>query len=170
MKDIFCKEGILFVVQIDHLSGEIMGSIFDMFYSVGALNVQCLQTITKKNRPGKIFIIDVQPDKADLVETIIINELDSTGWHKIITDHRHVPTQIVAKNIEVHVNLKIFKFKIFGKYIKNKPYTIRPEHSNCMELREKIKENMGIDIPLKIIYIKVQTALFEDEKVISFDL
>ena len=73
MRDIFSKEGIFFTVQVDHLNGEIMGSIFDMFYSTGALNVQCLQTITKKNRPGNIFLIDVLPEKAESMEDIYEN-------------------------------------------------------------------------------------------------
>lgn len=162
MKNIFSKKGILFIVQIDHLSGEIMGSIFDMFYSAGALNVQCVQTITKKNRPGNIFFIDVLPDKVGLVEKIIIQELDSTGWHKIETDHRHVPVQIVSKEIVIDYNSYKFNFKIIGKQIKDKPESIRPEHSNCIELKEKIKFDLGIDVSLKLIYKKMQVTLLED--------
>jgi len=165
MRDIFSKEGILFLVQIDHLSGEIFGAIFDCLYTAGALNVQCLSTVTKKNRPGNVFLIDVRPEKADAIEKIIINELGSTGWHKILTDHRHVPVESVSKDIEVVHDSYKFKFSLKGKRIKGVPESIRPEHSCCLELKEKLRTGSNLEISLKLIYMKVQTALWQEEPV-----
>ena len=166
---IFSKEGIIFIVQVDHLNGEIMGSIFDMLYSAGALNVQCLQTNTKKNRPGNIFIIDVLPEREDSVESIIIEELGSTGWHRLTSDHRHVPTEIIKKDLEISVGSSRFTFTAEGKLVKGNLDTARPEHRNCMELKDKIKLLTDMDFPLKVIYTKLQTALLNDIQQISFN-
>ncbi len=168
MRDIFSKKGTLFIVQIDHISGEIIGSIFDCLYQAGALNVQCLQTITKKNRPGNVFIIDVPPEKADFIEKLIINELDSTGWHKIETDHRHVPVEMVYKKIEVVHDLSKFAFEVKGKQMKGIPESVRPEHSCCVELKEKLKILSGIDISLKQIYMKLQAVLWKEDQAILY--
>ena len=168
MRDIFSKKGTLFIVQVDHISGEIMGAAFECLYKAGALNVQCLQTITKKNRPANVFLIDTPPDKADIVEKIIINELDSTGWHKLETDHRHVPVEIVSREVEVVQELCKFVFEIKGKQIKDVPESVRPEYSSCGELKEKIKVLCGVDISLKLIYLKLQSALCNKEQAVIF--
>lgn len=162
MRDIFSKKGILFLVQIDHISGEIIGSIFDCLYQAGAFNVQCLHTITKKNRPGNVLLIDTLPDKAEAIEKIILNELDSTGWHKIETDHRHVPVEVVSKEIEVVQEQCKFLFQVKGKQMKGIPESVRPEHKSCVELKEKIKDLNGTDIPLKQVYMKMQAALWNE--------
>lgn len=168
MRDIFSKKGILFIVQIDHISGEIIGSVFDCLYQAGALNVQCLQTITKKNRPGNVFMIDVPPDKADTIENLIISELDSTGWHKIETDHRHVPVEIVYRKIEVVHGINKFAFEVKGKQMKGIPESVRPEHSCCVELKDKLKVLSGIDISLKQLYMKLQDVLWKEGQSVIF--
>lgn len=168
MRDIFSKKGILFIVQIDHISGEIIGSIFDCLYQAGALNVQCLHTITKKNRPGNLFLIDTPPEKADIIEKLIINELDSTGWHRIETDHRHVPVEIIHKEIKVVQDICKFEFEVKGKRRKGIPESVRPEHSCCQELKEKIRISSGIDISLKQIYMKLQAVLWNEEQDVIF--
>lgn len=164
MRDIFSKKGILFLVQVDHISGEIMGPIFDCLYKAGALNVQCLQTITKKNRPANIFLVDTPPDKADAIEKIIVNELDSTGWHKLDTEHRHVPVEMIYKEIKVVQSQCKFTFQVKGKQIKGIPESVRPEFSCCQELKEKIELLCGIDISLKQVYMKIQSALCNGEE------
>lgn len=168
MRDIFSKIGTLFIVQIDHLNGEIMGSTFEYLYQAGALNVQCLQTITKKNRPGNVFLIDVPPEKESAIEKIIINELDSTGWHKIESDHRHVPAEIIYKDIDVIHDICRFTFQVKGKQRKGIPESVRPEHSSCQELKDKVMELGKVDISLKQIYMKLQLVLWNKEQNIIF--
>lgn len=168
MRDIFSKKGILFIVQIDHISGEIIGSIFDYLYQAGALNVQCLHTVTKKNRPGNVFLIDTPSEKADTIEKIIVNELDSTGWHRIETDHRHVPVETIYREIEVVQGICTFTFEVKGKQRKGIPESVRPEHSCCKELKEKIMALSGTDVSLKQIYMKLQAALWNEEQAAIF--
>ena len=66
--NVYSKEGLLILVQIDHLNGEILGSIIEDFYHAGAKNVQIVSTITKKNRPACMIFIDVPFQKAEEVE------------------------------------------------------------------------------------------------------
>ena len=56
--DIHTKDGQVFMVQVDHLSGEQIGQSIGRFYAVGASNVQVISAITKKNRPSYVFFID----------------------------------------------------------------------------------------------------------------
>ena len=45
---LYSKEGMLLLVQVDHLNGELLGEVIDHFYEAGAKNVQIVSTITKK--------------------------------------------------------------------------------------------------------------------------
>ncbi|SHH09941.1 Protein of unknown function DUF111 [Anaerosphaera aminiphila DSM 21120] len=169
MNKLFSKEGILLLVQIDHLNGEILGSVFEYLYEAGALNVQCIQTITKKNRPGNILLIDVPLGKIKEVECIIINELGSTGWHRISTDHMHVPVEIVTRKVKILIDSYNFLFELQGKKVKGEAGSIRPEHSNCIKLKEEIRKFCKIEVPLKLIYEKVQTLFNEEQTELIFN-
>lgn len=169
MFEIYSKEGILFVVQVDHISGEICGSIFDCLYDAGARNVQCFATITKKNRPGNVFLIDVGCEAEQAVEEVIVREIGSTGWHKVVTEHRHVPTQVVSREVEIVVRACSFLFFIEAKQTKGLKDSLRAEHACCELLKEKIKSTCDTDIALRTIYTKVQTALLREETKIVFE-
>lgn len=167
MAVIHSKEGIVFLVQIDHIQGEIIGSVIEQLYLAGALNVQVISTVTKKNRPGYIFIIDLPSERTDAIERVIVRELGSTGWHKLLTDHRHVPVEKVFKDVKVIFDSYEFLFSLEGKQIKGQPESVRPEHINYVALRDKIKHISGVDISLLKIYKKVQIALLQEENIIN---
>ena len=74
--DIHSKDGLVFMVQADHLSGECVGQAIGHLYTAGAANVQVVPAITKKNRPSYLFFIDCRPDSADRVEAVSYTHLD----------------------------------------------------------------------------------------------
>ena len=43
-----------------------MGSVIEYLYDAGACNVQVIPTITKKNRPGYLFLIDVKSGSLEI--------------------------------------------------------------------------------------------------------
>ncbi len=169
INDIFSKEGLLIIVQVDHLSGEILGSVFDSLYEAGAYNVQCCPTIIKKNRPGHIFFIDLNPKDKSKIENVIINSLASSGWHLIETKHNHIAHKNVTKNILVEVEDFKFEFTLQSKVTSSDFDIIRPEIDNCKALQETIKEKCKLDIPLKNIYLLCQNAWINNLDKINFN-
>ena len=137
---IYEKEGLIFMVQIDHLSGEILGWAINGLYEIGALNVQVIPTITKKNRPGHIFIVDIPIKYFDEIEEFFVKELSTTGWHLIKSQHRHIATEAIVKEIIFIHDGKKIKCSLEGKQIKGKPETVRPENRSCIAVYEKLKE------------------------------
>ena len=87
---LFEESGSLIIVQIDHLSGEMMGEIWGQLSSKGAKNVQLLSTLTKKGRPGQLLLIDISPEKISELEEFLVSELGVNGWHRLLTEHVHV--------------------------------------------------------------------------------
>lgn len=146
--DIFTKEGIIYYVQVDHLSGENLGQIIHYLYESGASNVQVIPTITKKNRPGHLFLIDCQPKNNDKIEKIVARELTSGGWHKINTEHRHLSTEIIKREVTIKLADKTFPFVTVGKKIGEEGMNLRPEHQNCLDLKNEIYKNFSHHISL----------------------
>ena len=161
--DIYSKEGLLILVQIDHLSGELLGNVIEDFYDAGAKNVQIVSAITKKNRPAYMIFIDVPFQKADKVENVIIKECGSSGWHRISTCHRHTNVSVQKKQIKIRTEKGYYNFEAEGKVINDDWKHARPEYENCIKLKKLLLEKEGISIPVKNIQ-NYLSMLFYGEK------
>lgn len=158
--DFFSKEGLLFVVEIDHISGECAGAAISRFYDVGASNVQAISALTKKNRPSYVFLIDCKPQHADAIENVITTELSTGGWHKIQTEHRYIKNQIIPKNIILKHNCQKYDFTAHGKLFDSG--CIRPEHDSIEALRNFAKNKLSKNITYTEAYSMISAALLCD--------
>ncbi|MCK5418002.1 MAG: DUF111 family protein, partial [Desulfobacterales bacterium] len=61
------KKSRLIFAQIDHIPGDVLGFAMERLMELGAKNVQLIPTITKKNRPGNIMIIDVDDQNEEVM-------------------------------------------------------------------------------------------------------
>ncbi|WP_343084944.1 nickel insertion protein [Blautia producta] len=160
---VYNKEGILIIVQIDHLSGEVIGNVIERFYEAGAKNVQVLNSITKKNRPAYMMFIDVDSISVEKVEQLIVKECGSSGWHRINTCHRHTNVSIITKDIKIITKNRIYDFSVRGKIIDDDSKSVRPEYEDCERLRRFLIENEEIYIPIKEINMEL-IELFHQQK------
>ncbi|MCD8075497.1 MAG: LarC family nickel insertion protein [Lachnospiraceae bacterium] len=160
---IYNKPGQLFLVQIDHLSGEIIGDVIESFYQAGAKNVQVFSTITKKNRPGHVILIDAPASVTEAMEDIIVMECGSSGWHRIDTCHRHTDVSCLAKTIRIRISDDIaFDFPIRGKQIADDRQGIRPEYDSCAALQKELLNYQKRISIRKLQSILTQAFLLED--------
>lgn len=150
LQNIYEKPGCILFVQTDHISGEIIGSAIDDLYKAGAFNVQVLSSVTKKNRPGYLFFIDVAVDYNPKIEAIIINELGATGWHRMESDHRHVGTRVIQHTVVFETPNGAVSLPVNIKVLKDLPERMRPEHADCLRLREALSQN-GLHLSLNEI-------------------
>ena len=130
------KDWLIFQVQLDHLSGEDIGGAIDEFYAAGAANVQVIPTITKKNRPGHIFQIDARPERQDAIETIIVRELRSSGWHVYETTHRYLNVEYLEKDARFAIGSEVFSVLVEAKKLFGLAVTIRPEDRSSTAIKE----------------------------------
>lgn len=158
------KDGLLVYVQVDHLSGEILGSAIEMLYSAGAHNVNVISAITKKNRPGSLFLIDVSPSQVDAVEEVVRRELGTSGWHRINTIHCHVAVQCIEKKLYIKGRDFGFDFLAEGKAIKGDKQSTRPENRSCILLKDRLEKEHGLNISLREIYRLFSEALQQDDQ------
>lgn len=85
----YSKPRILLVAMVDHISGETAGESIEELYEAGALKVQIMNSITKKGRPGYLYVIDCDDRSVDSVEETLVTKFGTTGWHRVQTEHRY---------------------------------------------------------------------------------
>lgn len=159
---IFNKRGVIFYVQTDHLPGEILGSVIGYLYDAGACNVQVIPTVTKKNRPAYVFLIDTKEDCAEAVEMVLIRELRVTGWHRIATEHRHLAVDYIKKQVRIEGTGFSVEMEVEGKVSHGERICVRPEHRSCIRLKELLQEK-GRQVSL-VDCGKILTELLEQNQ------
>ena len=160
--DFHSKDGLVFMVQADHLSGECVGQAIDRLYGAGAANVQVVPAITKKNRPSYLFFIDCKPDSADRVERAIAGELTSGGWHRIDTVHRYQYNEKLKRPVTLCFQGETPLFNVEGK--KFESGSMRPEHDSVAALREAVYEKWHKTVTYEAAYHMAVSALLDSEK------
>ena len=160
--DIHSKDGLVFMVQADHLSGECVGQAIGHLYTAGAANVQVVPAITKKNRPSYLFFIDCRPDSADRVEEAIAGELTSGGWHRMDTVHRYQYNERLKRPVELCFQGETLHFTVEGK--KFESGSLRPEHDSVVGLREAVYEKWHKPVTYEAAYHMAVSALLDSEK------
>ena len=144
-----CEQaGNLLFVQVDHLSGELLGDALEQLYAAGATNVQILSTVTKKGRPGNLIVIDALSDKLDAVERVVVTELGVTGWHRMTTQHVHVRTEIVTRRLTILTPTSTLQEEVRGKRLADDGKTVRPEYRSCVALRDRLRTECSLCLPL----------------------
>lgn len=154
---IHSKDGILFLVQVDHLSGEWIGQVIDIFYKAGASNVQVVPAMTKKNRPSYMVYIDCKMEHSEAIEALIPIELNTGGWHRIETEHRYLHNQTIQSKLTICKEKLCVEWMVEGKRFESG--NLRPEHDNVMALKEEIADKFLIHKSYGEVYQMAIAAL-----------
>lgn len=151
------------MAMCDNITGEAAGESFDSLYRAGAKNVQLMNTITKKNRPGYLYIIDCDERCADSIEEVLIREIGTTGWHRINSEHCYTDVEYLKKNIDFSYEGRTITEEAACKYSPNVPEPYRIERE-CLEvLQEKIENSLKLRISRQRLS-HLLTLAFQDEK------
>ena len=155
------KERLLFLVQCDNLDGEQIAPAMESLYEAGVKNVQLLSSLTKKGRPGYVFLIDGDEASADAVESVILKELGVTGWHRIGAQHRYVPVDILRRTVQFQTAQGLQSVEVLYKQSSADPQRIRPEYESCRKIRVLLTEQ-GISVSLPLVRQKLTEVFTED--------
>ena len=99
--------------NIDHMSGEELGFLFDLLLVEGASDVSMVPITMKKNRPGHLIKIISKPDLVDHLVNILFRETGTLGirisenTHRGVAERQFVPLDINVGNRVYTINFKI---------------------------------------------------------------
>lgn len=125
--------------NIDHLTGEEIGYLFDKIMSCGASDVSITPIIMKKNRQGSLLkVISKQKNREQIIDTIF-KETGSLGIRIAPNIHRGMAErEFIKKEIEIDGKTYEVTFKI--GYVNGEKISERPEYEDL----KKIAQDSGI--------------------------
>lgn len=130
--------------NIDHLTGEELGYLFDLLLDEGARDVSLIPIIMKKNRPGHILKVISTKEMTDKLVDIIFKEVGTLGIRIMPNLHRGLAKREFVKK-EVGINGKTFEATYKIGYVNGEVISSRIEFEDA----KKIASETGI--PLKDI-------------------
>ncbi len=141
----------LLETNVDHLSGEVLGHIFEILMEEGALDVTLIPTIMKKNRPGQLLRVICKSKDAENVTRTLFKETGTLGVRNFPLVHRSI---LKRKIITLEVNIKgLQKLKFKLGMLGSRIITSRVEYEDA----RRVSQQTGI--PLKDIIKMADQAL-----------
>lgn len=165
----YSKPRILLIAMVDHISGETAGESIEELYEAGALNVQIMNSITKKGRPGYLYVIDCDARSVDAVEESLVTKLGTTGWHRIQTEHCYTDVEYRKKKLEIVCGDRELEYEAACKYSPQVPDPYRIERESLNGLETMIFQKMGIHMSKQWLE-KQMLAAFQNETTDRIDL
>ncbi len=124
--------------NIDHLTGEEIGYLFDRLFEIGANDVSITPIIMKKNRQGSLLkVISPKENRDELIETIF-KETGSLGIRIAPNLHRGISKREFEKR-EFEINGENFEVTFKNGYVNGELISSRPEYEDLKKISEKTK-------------------------------
>jgi uncharacterized protein (TIGR00299 family) protein len=79
--------------NLDHLTGEEIGALFEDLFQAGALDVIYFPGVMKKNRPGGMLQVMVRPDLAADMERVLLRQTMTLGIRRRDTERLVLPRE-----------------------------------------------------------------------------
>lgn len=138
--------------NIDTLSGEVLGNLYDKLLYAGAGDVTITPTVMKKNRPGHIIKVIVKDKSEDEVLRVLMEETGTLGVRKLSYIHRGVAVRKeLVENIPVNSSFEDVHVKLGT--LGDKVIKCTPENDDIKQLSDKT------GIPVKDLQIIVESEI-----------
>ena len=130
--------------NIDHLTGEEIGYLFDVLLDAGASDVSITPIIMKKNRQGSLLKVISKKAKREVILDTIFKETGSLGIRISPQMHRGIAKREFEKKT-FNVNGKDYEVTFKIGYVNGEIISKRPEYEDL----KRIAQDSGL--PLKEI-------------------
>lgn len=141
--------------NVDDVTGEILGNLFDKLLNMGAKDVAIIPATMKKGRPGSIIKVITKPQDSPKIAREIIRETGSLGIRVMPTKHRFIADRKIS-NINVDIGGQTFECRIKVAEDKNGEIIhISAEYDDCKNL------SISTGMPLKDIIRKVEETSWD---------
>ena len=158
------KPGRLLLAQVDDVSGEIIGYFVNRVMDKGARNVHVIPTLTKKNRPGYIMLIDIEPAGEEDIGSFLARELGVAGYHILDTEHAYSRVSFVTSTIEFRHQHRVVSHQCLLKLVgpADKPLHVKVEYEELIDLKDIVEREFGLDMVLEDLKNKIEHGFAQD--------
>lgn len=149
--------------NLDNVSGEILGNLFQKLMAQGALDVSMIPVLMKKNRPGHLLRVIVRPQDCDRISEAIIRETGTLGVRVMPFVHRNIlEREIIPLEFELAGSYEKIRIKV-GK-IGNEIINTAPEYEDARQIAEKMQ------IPIKEVIRMADEAFWHQISIGAINL
>ena len=135
----FTDQIIVLETNVDDVSGEVVGHAVERLLVEGAKDVSVIPMFTKKNRPGQIVKVIVDPKDTQRLSRLLIEETGTLGV-RVYPCERHIMNrqssiiEIVVDGIKETVKIKVARDPD-GNVIR-----VKPEYEDLKRVAEKTRK------------------------------
>jgi uncharacterized protein (TIGR00299 family) protein len=119
--------------QLDDLSPQAIGYVFDALFQAGALDVLTQAVGMKKNRPGILLTVICKPDEVERCESVLFKETTTLGIRRT-EQHR---TILHRELHPVDTPYGTVRVKVARRSPTTPVLNVHPEYDDCAELARK---------------------------------
>ena len=130
--------------NLDHLTGEEIGYLFDILLSKGASDVSITPIIMKKNRQGSLLKVISKPENRDKLISELFKQTGSLGIRITPNLHRGIAKREFIKK-EFEINNKTYDVTFKVGYANGEIISNRPEYEDLKRIAEET------NLPLRTI-------------------
>jgi uncharacterized protein (TIGR00299 family) protein len=123
----------IFLVEtnLDNVSGELVGYLFDKLFAAGAVDVYTTPIQMKKSRPGLKLSVLVAPSKRAAIEAILLRETPTFGVRRALMERSKLGRSEVAVPTR-YGDIRVKVGTLAGETLK-----AAPEYEDCRAAAEK---------------------------------
>lgn len=119
--------------NIDHLTGEEIGYLFDVLLDAGARDVSITPIIMKKNRQGSLLKVISKKENRENILNVIFKETGSLGIRIVPNIHRGIAKREFEKRT-FNINGKDYEVTLKIGYVNGEIISKRPEYEDLKEI------------------------------------
>ncbi|MEM7769169.1 MAG: nickel pincer cofactor biosynthesis protein LarC [Cyanobacteria bacterium P01_A01_bin.37] len=121
---------IVLETQIDDLSPQAIGYVFDELFQVGALDVFTQAVGMKKNRPGTLLTVICRPSDVESCEAVLFSETTTLGIRRTEQSRRILHREIQS----IETPYGIVRLKLARRSPMAPIINVQPEYEDCARL------------------------------------
>ena len=122
--------------NIDHLTGEEIGYLFDKLLEEGASDVSVTPIIMKKNRQGSLLKVIANRNKRNHLIEVMFKEIGTLGIRIAPNLHRGIAKrEFIKKSVEINGERFDVTFKV--AYVNGEIISNRPEYEDLLKIANK---------------------------------
>ena len=138
-----CESDEIDVIEtnIDHLTGEEIGYLFDVLLDAGASDVSITPIIMKKNRQGSLLKVISKKNKREIILDTIFKETGSLGIRIAPNIHRGISKREFETKT-FNINGKDYEVTFKTGYVNGEIISQRPEYEDL----KRIAQDSGLSL------------------------
>ncbi|HEY67666.1 MAG: hypothetical protein DRI79_06225 [Chloroflexi bacterium] len=157
---------MLFLVNVDDISGETVPYVIEGLMARGATNVHVMQALTKKGRPEYLFLVDAPEEQIEALGGFLAAELGTLGLHIVETHHVRFEYQVRHVRLTAQIDEGLIRVLVRVKEVLNREgqtVSVKAEYEDLQAALARFRQ-AGVSVSLAALKGLVeQTVLGQEE-------